>query len=168
MKGEAASAQIEARTGLPAVQRAPVMKLDLSSLASVRNFVLEFKQREYYTSDLLTLRKKKAFQQDEYHPLFTVQWGSMSREGDLCMCVCGGGALSGGLGQDSELDRDSPDRDIPGQRPPRRNMEPGSQTGSDIIQRPSPCGQTGVKTLLCSKLRLRSVINQHKSEPFNL
>ena len=49
MKGETASAQIEARTGLPSVQRAPVMKLDLSSLTSVRNFVSEFKQREYAT-----------------------------------------------------------------------------------------------------------------------
>ena len=46
-RGEAAAAQIEARTGLPAAQRAPVMKLDLSSLTSVRNFVSEFKQREY-------------------------------------------------------------------------------------------------------------------------
>ena len=49
VKGEAASAQIEARTGLPAATRAPVMKLDLSSLTSVRNFVSEFKQREYST-----------------------------------------------------------------------------------------------------------------------
>ena len=62
VKGEAASAQIEARTGLPAVQRAPVMKLDLSSLSSVRNFVSEFRQREYFTNDLLTLRNKKTFQ----------------------------------------------------------------------------------------------------------
>ena len=46
-RGEAAAAQIEARTGLSAAQRAPVMKLDLSSLTSVRNFVSEFKQREY-------------------------------------------------------------------------------------------------------------------------
>ena len=47
-----------------------------------------------------------------------------------------------------------------GQRPPRRNMGPGTQTGSDIIQRP-PCEQnywqTDVKTLPCPKLHLRAV-----------
>ena len=58
VKGEAASAQIEARTGLPASQRAPVLKLDLSSLTSVRNFVSEFKQREYTIKDQFTLRNK--------------------------------------------------------------------------------------------------------------
>ena len=71
------------------------------------------------------------------------------------------------------------DRDPPGQRPPlgrnppvetlppqgtwfqripphRRNIGPGSQTGSGIILRP-PRGQTPVKTLSCPQLRLRAV-----------
>ena len=45
------------------------------------------------------------------------------------------------------------------QRPPRRKMGPGSQTGSDIIQRlPTVDRQTPVKTLPCQKLRLWAVI----------
>ena len=49
-------------------------------------------------------------------------------------------------GQRSSWSGTLPDRDPPegtwdqGQRLPRRNRGPGSQTGSDIIQRP-PCGQ---------------------------
>ena len=45
--------------------------------------------------------------------------------------------------------------------PSKRNMGPGSQTGSDIIQRPPHLWtewQTHVKTLPCPKLRLRAVI----------
>ena len=77
----------------------------------------------------------KAFQQDACRPLITVR-GSLS----------GGGGVS--------LDRDPLDRDpLPwtetpqkehwtrDRDPPRRNIGPVSQTGSDIIQRP-PCGQT--------------------------
>ena len=46
---------------------------------------------------------------------------------------------------ETPLGRDPLDRDPSqegtwdqGQRPPRKNMGPGSQTGSDIIQRPPP------------------------------
>ena len=53
-----------------------------------------------------------------------------------------------------------------GQRPPRRNMGPGSKTGSDIIQRfPPPPEQNDwhmlLKTLPCPKLRLFAVITHH-------
>ena len=53
-----------------------------------------------------------------------------------------------------------------GQRPPERNMGPGSQTGSDIIQRPLPSPwtelQTCVKTLPWPKLRLLAVTSSNK------
>ena len=54
--------------------------------------------------------------------------GSVSRGMGLCPCGC----LCSGR---------PPRRNMgPEQKPPRRNMGPGSQTGSDIIQRP-PCEQ---------------------------
>ena len=76
-------------------------------------------------------------------------------------------------------DRDTPPPSPNGQRPwegtwnqaqnpilPRRNMGPGSQTGSDIILRPHPCEQndwnTPVKILPCPRLRLREVIKVKK------
>ena len=55
-----------------------------------------------------------------------------------------------------------PNEMLPGQRPPRqrsrwRNREPGSQTGSDIIQRPPVDRQTPVKIFPYPKLRLQAV-----------
>ena len=41
---------------------------------------------------------------------------------------------------------------------PKRNIGPGSQTGSDIIQKPPVDRQTSVKTLPCPKLSLQVVI----------
>ena len=64
------------------------------------------------------------------------------------------------LGMDLPLDRDPLGRNMgPRQRPPRRNIGPGSQTGNDIQRHPP--GQndwhTLVKTLPCAKFRLRAV-----------
>ena len=51
--------------------------------------------------------------------------------------------------------------------PPGRNMGPGSQTGSDIIQRPPVNRMTDtcmlLKILPCPKLHLRAVLIDHKS-----
>ena len=43
------------------------------------------------------------------------------------------------LGRDPQTE--TPRQGPPGQRPPGRNMGPGNQTGSDIIQRPPSCEQ---------------------------
>ena len=105
VKGEAASAQIEARTGLPAAQHAPVMKLDLSSLTSVRNFVSEFKRREYNTNDLFTLRNQESIPVGcippaLYHRGFLYPGGWALCPGrSLCpgRDLCPGGSLSRGV-----------------------------------------------------------------------
>ena len=63
------------------------------------------------------------------------------------------------------LDRDTPDREPPGQRPPRRSMGPGSQTGSDIIQRPQRTEwHTLLQILPCPRLHLWVVIIQYQPE----
>ena len=70
------------------------------------------------------------------------------------------------LSQRPPLHRDPISTDTPRQRPlqtetPGRNMGPGSQTGSDIIQSPpheQNDWQTGIKALPCHKLRLQVVI----------
>ena len=80
---------------------------------------------------------KKAFQYDAYHSLFTVQG-----------CLCQGGL------PDRDLLDMGPGTEIP---LPRRNMGPGSQTGSGIIQRPPMNRHIPVKILPCPKLLLQAV-----------
>ena len=67
----------------------------------------------------------------------------------LPTCHCTGGCLcrGGAFPVQRPPQTDSPDRDPPPEhetrdRPPRRNMGPVNQTGSEIIETPSPCGQT--------------------------
>ena len=61
-----------------------------------------------------------------------------------------------------------------GQRPPERNMGPGSQTGSDIIRRPLPSPwterQTCLETLPWPKLCLLAVTssNKHRYSSFSV
>ena len=80
---------------------------------------------------------KKAFQYDAYHSLFTVQG-----------CLCQGGL------PDRDLLDMGPGTEIP---LPRKNMGPGSQTGSGIIQRPPMNRHIPVKILPCPKLLLQAV-----------